>query len=200
MEYNPSPKLAVFISGEGTNLQALIDYRKRRKLAAKLALVVSSSPTAPGLMRAEQESIPTFIYEEKKFSSNAEAVNTLMAKLREFEINYIALAGYLKLIPPEVVAAFPDRILNIHPALLPKYGGKGMYGMRVHEAVIAAHDKESGLTVHLVDDKYDHGRILKQIRVPVHKDDTPELLQQRIQKEEHKHYPIVISRFIEGKI
>lgn len=194
------PKLAVFISGNGTNLQALIDYRKREQLAASLALVISSSSKAPGLARAEEAGIPAFIFEEKKYAAKAEAVKTLLEKLKEFEIDYIALAGYIKLIPPEVVAAFPDRIINIHPALLPKYGGHGMYGMHVHEAVIAAHEKESGLTVHLVDDKYDHGRILKQIRVPVYEDDTPELLQQRIQNEEHKHFPIVVSRFIEGKI
>ncbi len=195
----PAPKLAVFISGTGTNLQALIDARKKGKLTAEIALVVSSSPQTGGLSRAKNADIPTFIFEEKKYPSQPVATTALLDKLKEHMIDYIANAGYLKLIAPEIIAAYPDKIINIHPALLPKYGGKGMYGIRVHEAVIAAHEKESGVTFHLVDEKYDHGRILKQIKVPVYEDDTPELLQQRILKEEHKHYPIVINNLIKEK-
>lgn len=193
-------RLAVFISGTGTNLQAIIDSRKKGKLAAEIVLVVSSSPKAMGLHRAEQAGIPTFIFEEKKYPSKIEATNSILAKLKEFKIDFIALAGYMKLVAPEIIAAYPDRIVNIHPALLPKYGGKGMYGINVHEAVIAARDKESGVTIHLVDEKYDHGKILKQIKVPVYEDDTPGTLQQRIQEEEHKHYPIVLNKFIKGKV
>jgi len=195
-----TPKIAVFISGTGTNLQALIDARNKKKLEAELALVVSSSPSALGLSKAEQAGIPTFFFQERDYPSKQEAAKVLLEKLKEDQIDFIALAGYLKLIAPEIISAYPDRIINIHPALLPKYGGRGMYGVHVHEAVIAAHEKESGLTIHLVDEKYDHGRILKQIKVPVYDDDTPGLLQQRIQKEEHKHYPIVLNKFIKGKV
>ena len=162
-------------------------------------MVVSSSPQAGGLTRAEKAGISTFVFEEKKFVSKLLATTALLEKLREYKIEFIANAGYLKLIGPEIIAAYTDKIINIHPALLPKYGGKGMYGIHVHEAVIAAHEKESGVTFHLVDDKYDHGRILKQIKVPVHEDDTPESLQERILKEEHKHYPIVLNNFMKGK-
>ncbi len=194
------PKLAVFISGSGTNLQALIDAKTNGKLDAEIALVVSSSLKAGGLVRAENARIPTFIFEEKKYTSKLLAAKSLLGKLKEKKIGFIANAGYLKLIAAEIIAAYPDKIINIHPGLLPKYGGKGMYGKHVHEAVIAAHERESGVTFHLVDEKYDHGRILKQIKVSVYDDDTPESLQQRILKEEHKHYPIVLNDFIRGKI
>jgi phosphoribosylglycinamide formyltransferase-1 len=195
-----APKLAVFISGNGTNLQALIDARKKGKLAAEIALVVSSSAQAGGLSRAKNADISTFAFQEKEYPSKQDATKALLEKLKKHKISFIAMAGYLKLIAPEIIAAYPDRIINIHPGLLPKYGGKGMYGIRVHEAVVAAHEKESGVTFHLVDEKYDHGRILKQIKVPVYEDDTPGLLQQRILKEEHKHYPIILNKFIKGKV
>jgi len=196
----PAPKLAVFISGSGSNLQALIDAGKKGKLEAEVALVVSSAPQAGGLSRAKKAGIPTFVYEEKEFTSKSDGTKALLEKLKTHKISFIALAGYLKLLAPEIIAVYRDRIINIHPALLPKYGGKGMYGSRVHEAVIAAHEKESGVTIHLVDEKYDHGRILKQIKVPVYENDTPEQLQQRIQKEEHRHYPIVLHKFIKGEL
>jgi len=194
------PRLAVFISGTGTNLQALIDAKKKKKLEAEIALVVSSSPSAAGLGKAEKEGIETFVFQEKEFASKEEATNALLSILREKKIEYIALAGYLKIIAAEIISEYENKIINIHPAILPKYGGQGMYGIHVHEAIIAAHDKESGLTIHLVDEKYDHGRILKQIKVPVYEDDTPGLLQQRILKEEHKHYPIFVNKLVKGEI
>ena len=181
-------------------MQALIDAKKNGNLDAEIVLVVSSSPQAGGLTRAKNAGIPTFVFEEKKYETKLLATTALLGKLREHKIEFIANAGYLKLIGPEIIAAYTDKIINIHPALLPKYGGKGMYGIHVHEAVIAAHEKESGLTIHLVDEKYDHGRILKQIKVPVYEDDTPVSLQERILKEEHKHYPIVINNLMKGKL
>lgn len=197
---NSLPKLAVFISGTGTNLQALIEAAKKKKLEAEIALVVSSSEAALGLSKATKAKIPAYIYLPKEYQSKEEAAQALMGKLKEFKIDFIILAGYIKLIAGEIIAAFENRIINIHPALLPKYGGKGMYGTHVHEAVLAAGDKESGMTIHLVDEQYDHGRVLTQIKVPVYDDDTPALLAQRIQKEEHKHYPIVINKFIKGEL
>lgn len=192
-------RLAVFISGGGTGLQAIIDASKRGDLDAQVVWVVSSTNKAFGLERAAKECIETFVFRAAKYESPQAATEDLITKLRERRIDYIALAGYLKLLPVELVRAFPKRILNIHPGLLPKYGGAGMYGHFVHEAVLASGDKESGPTVHLVDEIYDHGQILDQVRVPVLPGDTPETLAARVLVEEHKLYPKVIDNLIKGK-
>ncbi len=192
-------RVAVFISGRGTGLQALIDASKAGTLSAKIVLVVSSNPEAHGLERAKRAGIPIFVYETKSYLSPLLAGEALLSKLLEHRTEFVALAGYLKMIPSIVLRAYPNKVVNIHPALLPKYGGKGFYGHRVHEAVIAAHDKESGATVHLVDEVYDHGRILEQIRVPVLPGDTPETLAARILVEEHKIYPQALEKLIQGK-
>lgn len=191
--------LAVFISGGGTGLQSIIDASLRGDLSARVAWVVSSSAKAYGLKRAAKANIETFVFKIKKYASVEEAGEDLLKKLRDRGVEYIALAGYLKLLPAGVVAAYPNRILNIHPGLLPKYGGRGMFGHHVHEAVLAAGEKESGPTVHLVDEIYDHGKILEQVRVPVLEDDTPETLAERVLVEEHKLYPAVIEKLITGK-
>jgi phosphoribosylglycinamide formyltransferase-1 len=192
-------RIAVFISGSGTNLQALIDGTKAGILAGRVVWVVSSSAKAYGLTRAQKEGIETFVFKYKKYPSREAAEKDLLDKLRERKIDYIALAGYLKLVPSNVVAAYRNRIVNIHPALLPKYGGAGMYGHRVHEAVLAAGDKESGATVHLVDEIYDHGKILEQVRVPVYPDDTPDSLAARVLEQEHKLYPRALNKLIRGE-
>ena len=192
------PRVAVFISGSGTGLQAFIDAAKSGILQADIAWVVSSNGKAYGLERAEKAGIETFVFKAKKHSSAQEAGRDLATKLDERGIDYIALAGYLKLLPVEVVRAYPGKIVNIHPALLPRYGGKGMYGHYVHEAVLAAGDPESGCTVHVVDEIYDHGRILEQTKVPVQPDDTPDTLAARVQAEEHKLYPRVLQKLIKG--
>lgn len=192
-------RIAVFISGGGSNLQALIDAEKAGILAGDVVWVVSSSKKAYGLRRAEQAGIDTWVYLPKRYDSAQGAAQDLLRKLTEREIDYIALAGYLKLLPAEVVRAYSGRIVNIHPALLPKHGGKGMYGHRVHEAVLAAGEKESGPTVHLVDEIYDNGRILEQVRVPVESDDTPDSLAARVLEQEHKLYPRVLSKLIRGE-
>lgn len=180
-------------------MQALIDATKSGKLAAEIALVVSSSSKAFGLTRAEKAEIPTFVFRENKYDSNEEASQSLLEKLRGYDIEYIALAGYLKLISPELVDAYKRKIINLHPALLPKYGGKGMYGLRVHETVLAAGDKESGITFHIVDEVYDRGDIVEQFKVPVLENDTPESLQKRIQMKENEQYPIALDKFIRGE-
>ncbi len=191
-------RVAVFLSGGGSNLQSLIDASKTGILAADIALVVSSRRDAYGLQRAAKEGIESFVFKPKKYPSPEEAGRDLMQRLTDRGIDYIALAGYLRLLPKQVVQAFHNRIVNIHPALLPKYGGKGMYGHFVHEAVLAAGDKESGPTVHLVDEIYDNGRILEQFRVPVEPDDTPDTLAERVLKQEHKLYPRVLHKLIRG--
>jgi phosphoribosylglycinamide formyltransferase-1 len=192
-------RLAVFISGGGTGLQAIIDASNRGRLAAEVVWVVSSTGKAFGLERAKKAGIETFVFLSKKYATPEEATADLLAKLRERGIEYIALAGYLKLLAPEIIRVYPKRIVNIHPGPLPKYGGPGMYGHFVHEAVIAAGERESGPTVHIVDEIYDHGCILEQVRVPVLPGDTPEALAARVLVEEHKLYPRVIDNLIKGK-
>ena len=192
-------RLAVFISGGGTGLQAIIDASKRGDLAADVVWVVSSTGKAFGLERAKNVEIETFVFLSKKYANPEDATADLLTKLRERKIEYIALAGYLKLLPAEIIRTYSKRIVNIHPGLLPKYGGPGMYGHFVHEAVIAAGERESGATVHIVDEIYDHGRILEQVKVPVLSGDTPETLATRILVEEHKLYPRVIDNLIKGK-
>jgi len=193
------PQVAVFISGGGSNLQSLIDACKAGILSAKIALVVSSTSKAFGLERAAKASIPGLTMRPKKDETGEQYEKRMLELLEEHRIDYIALAGYLKLLPIGVVRRYRRRIVNIHPALLPKFGGRGMYGHHVHEAVLAAGEKESGPTVHLVDEIYDHGRILEQIRVPVEPDDTPDSLAARVLKMEHRLYPRVLQKLIKGE-
>jgi len=192
-------RIAVFISGGGSNLQALIDATKCGILAAQIAWVVSSRKDAYGLVRARNEGIETFVYKPKKYASADEADRDLISRLRDRRIDYIALAGYLRLVPSAVVKAYRRRIVNIHPAMLPKYGGKGMYGHFVHEAVLASGDKESGPTIHLVDEEYDRGKILEHARVPILPNDTTESLATRVLEQEHKLYPRVLQKLIKGE-
>ncbi|MDH3890876.1 MAG: phosphoribosylglycinamide formyltransferase [candidate division Zixibacteria bacterium] len=200
MEANKTtPRLAVFISGSGSNLQALIDATKSGILSAEVVYVVSSLRKAYGLLRAANEGIESFVFKSKKYPSPEAAGEDIVQRLRERDIDYIALAGYLSLIPPEMVKAYRNRIVNIHNALLPKYGGKGMYGHHTHQAVLAANEKESGPTVHLVDEIYDNGRILGQKQVPVHPDDTPDSLSERVLEQEHKLYARVLQKLIKGE-
>ncbi len=192
-------KIAVFISGGGSNLQSLIDASKSGRLSGEIVLVISNKLKAYGLERARNAGIDTFVFRIKDYPGEGEAVSDLMAMLEEYQVEYIALAGYLKLLPVPVVKKYSGKITNIHPALLPKYGGKGMYGHFVHEAVLAAGDKESGPTVHLVDEIYDNGKILLQRKVPVEPDDTPDSLAARVLKVEHQIYPEALDNLIKGK-
>lgn len=192
-------KIAVFISGGGSNLQALIDASKDGRLDGEIALVVSNKKKAYGLERARNAGVDTFVYRVKDYLSAVEAERDLNEMLAEYEIEYIALAGYLKLLPLSVVKKYENKITNIHPALLPKYGGEGMYGHFVHEAVLEAGDTESGATVHLVDEIYDNGRILYQETVPVLPDDTPDTLAARVIKVEYSIYSKALNNLIQGK-
>jgi phosphoribosylglycinamide formyltransferase-1 len=196
---NSRAKIAVFISGGGTNLQSLIDATKSGRLSGEIVLVISSKDNAYGLERAKNEEIATLVYKVKNYASREEAEKDLLEVLAEYEVEYIALAGYLKLLPSPVVRKYRNRIANIHPALLPKFGGKGMYGHRVHEAVLAAGEKESGATVHIVDEIYDHGQIIVQEKVPVLPDDTPDTLAARVLKVEHRIYPQALEKLIKGE-
>ena len=192
-------RVAVFVSGRGSDLQALIDASKDGRLEARIVLVVSGSPDAYGFIRAAANRINTFVFVRKSYPSLEEADRVLLNKLKEHHIGYVAMAGYLKMMPAAILRAYPQRVVNIHPALLPAYGGQGMYGQRVHEAVLAHGEKESGVTVHLADEVYDHGKILEQVRVPVLPDDTPDTLAARVLDEEHKLYPIALNKLIKGE-
>ena len=178
-------RIAVAVSGGGSNLQALLDTLPPGG-PARIALVVSNTPKAGGLARAEAAGVPTAVFRDP--ASGAE----WLALLEGHGIDLVVLAGYLKLVPREVTAAYRGRILNIHPALLPEFGGPGMYGKRVHQAVLDAGRAESGCTVHLVDEAYDRGEILAQARVPVLPGDTAESLAGRVLAEEHTLLPRVV--------
>lgn len=189
-------KIAVFVSGGGSNLQSLIDASEDGRLSGEIVLVISSRDNAYGLERAFNAGIDTFVYKVKNYPSKEDARRDLLEMLKEYEVEYIALAGYLKLLPEPVLKYFKNRITNIHPALLPKYGGKGMYGHHVHKHVIKAGEKESGATVHLVDEIYDHGKILMHKKVAVSPKDTPDSLAAKVLKIEHQIYSEALNKLI----
>jgi phosphoribosylglycinamide formyltransferase-1 len=187
-------RLAVFISGSGTNLQSIMDRCADGTIPGEVVLVISNKQDAYGLLRAKKAGINTVVHRRKRFPDGKAADEHLLNLLVRHEIDIIALAGYLKMIPPPIVRKYRNRILNIHPALLPKYGGKGMYGHHVHEAVLASGDTESGVTIHLVDEVYDHGKVVAQEKVPVLPGDTPDDLAARVLAVEHELYPRVLKK------
>jgi phosphoribosylglycinamide formyltransferase-1 len=185
-------QLAIFSSGAGSNAARIIDYFRRHP-AIKVSLIVCNNPGAGVLTIAEKEKIPILLVEKENFFRGTAYVEVL----REKQIDFIVLAGFLWKIPAALVQAYYRRIINIHPALLPKYGGKGMYGRHVHAAVIGAGEKESGITIHYVDELYDHGQAIFQAQVAVTAEDTPESLAAKVQQLEHAHFPRVIEQAIE---
>ncbi len=192
--------LAFFASHGGSNMQAILDACSDGRLSAKPVLLICNNPDAQAIKRAQQFGMPTVVINARTHPDAQERTRTILHALRTYRVELVVLAGYMKRIPPAVIQAYPNRILNIHPALLPDFGGKGMYGMRVHEAVIAAGAKESGPTVHLVNEQYDDGSILAQIRIAVQKEDTPESLAERVLREEHRIYWQTIDKIIKGEI
>ena len=182
-------RIAVLASGRGSNLQAIIEHfdNLASERLAKVVLVASNRAESPALIRAATASIDIANFDA------ADDGSQLLELLRKFRIDLVVLAGYLKRIPPTVIREYSGRILNIHPALLPAFGGEGMYGARVHEAVIASGARESGVTVHLVDNEYDRGPIVAQWRIPVEQSDTPETLAAKVLAVEHVVYPRVIE-------
>jgi formyltetrahydrofolate-dependent phosphoribosylglycinamide formyltransferase len=185
----PPVRLAILASGGGSNLQAILDHLDAQgdARAARVVLVASNKSDAGALARARERNIPVAVIAAPGDGP------ALVRLLESHDVECIALAGYLKLVPNEVTRRWRGRIVNIHPALLPKFGGAGMYGRRVHDAVIAAGDAESGATVHHVDDQYDRGAIIDQERVPVVPGDTAESLAARVLAAEHRLYPRVID-------
>ena len=182
-------RISIFASGSGTNAQKIME-KFQDQPTISVRLVLSNNPDAYILSRARQFHIPTLTFSRPELYQS----NHIMDILSVQGIDYIVLAGFLWLIPAYILKAYPNRIVNIHPALLPNYGGKGMYGRRVHEAVIAAGEKESGISIHYVNEKYDDGEIIFQAKCPVESGDTPETLAARILELEHEHYPEVIEK------
>lgn len=177
-------KIAIFASGAGSNAEKIIEHFSGHREIG-VGLIVCNKPGAGVLQIAGNADVPVLIIEKNKFFEG----NGYVDELKEADIDFIVLAGFLWKIPDVIIRSFRNRIINIHPALLPKYGGKGMYGLKVHEAVIAAGDHESGITIHYVDEHYDNGDIIFQATCPVFENDTPETLAERIHHLEHKHLP-----------
>ena len=187
-------QLAIFASGAGTNAKNIIDHFRHHPVIC-VSLIACNKPDAGVLHIAREEGIPVLLIEREPFFSGTAYV----PELREKKIDYIILAGFLWKIPEALIKAYPRRIINIHPALLPKHGGKGMYGRFVHEAVIAASDKETGITIHYVDEQYDHGEAIFQARVPVEAGDDPGTLARKVQLLEYEHFPEVIEGVVNSE-
>ena len=193
-------RIAVLASHGGSNLQAIIDGCASGQIDGEVVLVVSNNKKAFALERARNHHIDTLILTDAAYPAPNEYAGELLSQLASRKVNLICLAGYMKMIPQPVIEEYRDRIINIHPALLPKHGGKGMYGIHVHESVIAAHESETGVTIHLVNEHYDDGRIIAQESIAVHPDGTPQSLQERVLELEHQLYPDTVARIAAGEI
>jgi phosphoribosylglycinamide formyltransferase-1 len=183
--------IAIFASGAGSNARKIIEHFSHHP-KVRVDLIVCNKPNAGVLNIADEHGIPTLILDKEQFFRG----NAYVDEFKVDDIGFFVLAGFLWKVPDALIHAYPGKIVNIHPALLPKYGGKGMYGNFVHEAVIANKEKESGISIHLVDEVYDHGKIIFQAKCEVKEDDTPESLAARIHELEHKHYAKVIEQLV----
>ena len=184
-------KIAIFASGSGSNAENIIQYFAQKPQFC-VKSVFCNVPDAYVLERAKKYRIPSFVFNREEFRNT----DKVFRQLQEQEIDFIVLAGFLWLMPSFITAAWPNKIVNIHPALLPAYGGKGMYGHHVHEAVIAAGEKESGITIHYVNDHYDQGAIIFQAKCPVLPTDTPDDLAARVHELEYRYFPQIIAETI----
>ncbi|MFD1165898.1 phosphoribosylglycinamide formyltransferase [Sphingobacterium daejeonense] len=184
-------RIAIFASGSGSNAQKIMEHFKYSD-SAEVALVLSNNPDAYVLQRADNFEIPTHVFDKHDFYQTDEIVNLL----KRLEIDLVVLAGFLWLVPESLLKAFPNKIINIHPALLPKFGGKGMYGDRVHKAVLEAGEEEHGITIHFVNENFDEGEIIHQARFRVEPGDTIEIIKFNGQQLEHTHYPKIIENLL----
>ena len=192
--------IAVFASHGGSDLQAIIDGCSDERIGARVAVVISNNGDSMSLQRGQNAGIPTYHLSAKKSGSEEKLAGELLEVLAAHDVDMIFLAGYMRMLHISVLEKYSGRIFNIHPALLPKYGGKGMYGMNVHNAVIAAGEKESGVTIHRVNAEYDSGEIIAQTTVPVMDGDTPETLAARVLEREHSFLVEVIGDIARGEI
>ena len=195
-------RIAVLVSGGGTNLQALIDAQGRGEIPdGQIAAVISSSPDAFALERAKRAGIPGYVIDRKAFASNQAMTVALTQQLKELDIGLVVLAGFMYILTPELIDAYPNAILNVHPALIPSFCGEGFYGLHVHEAALAYGVKVTGATVHFVSEDCDGGPIVLQQAVPIEEGDTPETLQRRVMEQaEWKILPRAVALFCAGKL
>ena len=184
----PLKRIAIFASGSGSNAQRIMEHFKRHK-EMEVAIVLSNRADSYVLQRADNFEIPTHVFSKEELYDSA----TILQLLKNLDIDIIVLAGFLWLIPANIIQQYPKRIINIHPALLPKYGGKGMYGDIIHETVIANHDHETGITIHYVNETFDEGEIIYQNKCLVESTDTTEKLAYKVHQLEHLHYPRIIE-------
>lgn len=184
-------KIAIFASGSGTNAENIALYFKD-KSNVDIACILTNNPKAFVLKRAEKLGIPSLVFSKSDFIESTNVVDYL----KEKEVDFVALAGFLWLIPNNLLREFPNKIINIHPALLPKYGGKGMYGLNVHKAVVENKEIESGITIHIVSEKYDEGEVVFQAKCKVDPTDTPEDVAEKVHELEYLHYPKVIEQLL----
>jgi phosphoribosylglycinamide formyltransferase-1 len=189
--------IAVFASGRGSNFEALHRAIVEQKISAQVVVVISNNSTSGVLRLAQSFGIPALHLSQRQFPDTEEFQHAVLKTLKSFNVNFIVLAGYMKKLDAAVIRSFPRRIINIHPALLPKFGGEGMYGMHVHSAVITAGETESGATVHFVDEEYDRGTIIAQHKIGVTASDTPESLAAKVLAVEHTLLPSVIKQISE---
>ncbi|WP_455586419.1 phosphoribosylglycinamide formyltransferase [Bacteroides sp.] len=183
--------IAIFASGSGTNAENIIRYFQKNDLIG-VSLVVSNKGDAYVLERARRLQVPSEVFLKEDWASG----ERILALLREYHIDFIVLAGFLVRVPEVLLHAYPDKIINIHPALLPKYGGKGMYGDRVHEAVVAAGEKESGITIHYINEHYDEGNTIVQVKCPVLPEDSAEDVAKKVHSLEYEYYPSTIEKLL----
>ena len=183
--------IAIFASGSGSNAENIIRYFQKSD-SVEVSLVLSNKSDAYVLERAYRLKVPCNVFPKEDWTAGDE----ILAILQEYRIDFIVLAGFLLKVPDAILHDYPNKIVNIHPALLPKFGGKGMYGARVHEAVIAAGEKESGITIHYINEQYDEGNTIFQATCPVMPDDTPDALAARVHQLEYEHFPRVIEETI----
>jgi phosphoribosylglycinamide formyltransferase-1 len=182
--------IAIFASGNGSNAIKIIEYFKNKP--AYKFLILSNKKEAPVLEKAQKLDIQTYTFGRKDFYESEKVLDFIKAE----QVNFIVLAGFLWLIPESIIQQFPNKIINLHPALLPKFGGRGMFGVRVHEAVIAAQEQESGITIHYVSAKYDEGQVIFQAKCTISEDETPESLAQKIRELEHLHLPKIVEKLV----
>lgn len=185
-------RIVIFASGSGSNAESIVHHFENKPV--DVVLFLTNNEDAGIIKRGKRLGIPTLIIDKKSFSQSSAVLDMLQG----LAIDLIVLGGFLWLIPERLIGAFPDRIINIHPALLPKYGGKGMYGHHVHEAVVAKKEKESGITIHLVNEQYDEGRILFQKSMPILPSDSPEEVAAKVLKIEHEYFPKVVEEYLIG--
>ncbi len=184
-------RIAIFASGSGSNAQKIMEHFKKHA-DAEVVIVLTNNPEAYVLQRADNFEIPSHIFDKHEFYKT----NNVVELLKNLQIDLIVLAGFMWLIPQNLLKAFPNKIINIHPALLPKYGGKGMYGDHVHQAVLDAHEEESGITIHFIDEHFDEGEIIHQSRFRIEPGDDLEMVKFKGQQLEHLHYPKVVEQLL----